>query len=86
VLILSGFSEDKTRVLISTRVGKIFKVIVTTRTEKSKYYVGESEKDFMLKVFGPLKDCTITIEELSLDSHSDDLNMSTSTSLNIPEI
>ncbi len=64
-------------------MGKIFKVFVKIPERTEEYVVGEKEKDLLLKA---LKDCDVTVQELSLDSHSDDLNMSTPTSLNIPEI
>ena len=50
--------------------------------EVSSYVVGKKEKDYFVKVF---KD-RAKVEEIRLDYHSDDLNMSTPTSLNIPEI
>jgi hypothetical protein len=83
VHILSQFCEDKASFKISTSMGKIFKVTVKVPEKTSEYIVGEKEKDFMVKA---LEKYDISVEELSLDSHSDDLNMSTPTSLNIPEI
>lgn len=47
---------------------KIFRVTVTVPTEKSTYVVGEAEKNFMVSVFEPLKDCSIVVEELDLDN------------------
>ena len=64
-------------------MGKIFKVTVKVPEKTSEYIVGEKEKDLMLKA---LEKYDISVEELSMDSHSDDLNMSTPTSLNLPEI
>ena len=64
-------------------MGKIFRVTVKVPEKTSEYVVGEKEKDFMLKA---LKKYDITVEELSLDSHSEGLNMSASTSLNFRNI
>jgi len=83
VHILSQFHEDRARFKISTEVGKIFKVTVTVPEKTSEYVVGEKEKNLMVKA---LKDYDITVEELSLNSHSEGLNMSASTSLNFRNI
>jgi hypothetical protein len=62
---------------------KLFKVTVKVPEKVSEYVVGEEEKDLLLKA---LKDYDVIIEELSLESHSEDLNMSSSTSLKNLEI
>lgn len=87
MLILSELPEDKTRVLISTGVGKVFKVVIDMPgkfgREVSEYFVGGQEKDFLVKVF---KDKVLKVKEIRIEYHSDDLNMSSSTSLKNPEI
>lgn len=47
---------------------KMFKVTVIVPTEKSTYLVGEAEKNFMVSVFGPLKDGHIIVEEIELEN------------------
>lgn len=47
---------------------KMYKVVLKTRTERTKYYVGEKEKDYMVRVFEPLKDVDITVEEFNTES------------------
>ena len=64
-------------------MGKMFKVIVRIPVRAEEYVVGEKEKDFLIKALAKYE---LTVEELSLDSHSEGLNMSAPTSLNIPEI
>lgn len=67
--ILSELPEDKATVLISIRVGKIFRVTIAVPTERfTEYVVGEKEKDYLVQVF---KD-KATVEELIIDTKESD--------------
>lgn len=47
---------------------KMYRVTVLVPSEKSTYVVGEAEKNFMVSVFGPLKDGHIIVEEIELEN------------------